>query len=53
MAHLTAWLGRVKKFPDLDALIGPAKMPQRATKPKTWEQQLKGWERHLGVAHKR
>lgn len=47
VAHLNAWLGRVKKFPTLDKLLGRSKEPKRATKAKPWQAQLKGWERAL------
>lgn len=46
LAHLNAWLGRVKKFPKLDELLKrPAEAKPKRSKPKDWRKSLRAWQR--------
>lgn len=45
VGHMTAALGRVKKFPRLSTLLAPKKPKPKRGKVKPWQEQLAAWGR--------
>ncbi|WP_374649027.1 phage tail assembly chaperone [Rhizorhabdus sp.] len=47
IGHMTAALGRVKKFPRLSTLLSPKKPKPKRGQSKPWQDQLAAWGRAL------